>query len=138
MQILGLVNDAATTLANGLTRYFELGGFVFYNVTARPPSSMGRGIIKRLVVNVTANTLDGSTVITVLFENATHVSSLTLTIGAGGVGVFSNIVDEAAVGPQARWDIRVVTAGTGGTITIESVAVLFADPITCAHRSDLV
>lgn len=126
-------------MAFGLTRFASPlpAGVAGFLVSARDLSTSARGSLKLLSVYVSANTLDGATTVDV-FVDGSRDTLLKITIPAGNIGLFTNTLNEVGVGPEIRWNFRIITLGTAGAITIDSMSVLYADPWTEAHRTDLV
>jgi len=102
-----------------LTRYYGLFGQASTGLTVedRVKIPVPKGYLRKLRVNVFANTLDGNAVLTVRKNNAYFPagSSLSLTFSAAGTGL-KTISAIAPIDEDDFIDLEVITLGTVGTI----------------------
>lgn len=100
-------------LGYGLTRYFAVGSD-YANTTVDPASTpFPKGTIKKLLVRVDSNSLDGSTTIT-LYKNRV-ATGMSITIGAGATGTFQS-TSAVSVDDGDIIALRVTTGGTSGNM----------------------
>ncbi len=108
----------------GVTRY---SGFVGNSVTETDIQWVVpmAGTIKNLYFRSSANTVNGSTTITMMKNGIAQ--SLTVTFGASTAGVQSDIVNSFTVAAGDLISTRIVTGGTSGTFTFGGSTIEF-DP----------
>jgi len=133
--IVGYVNTAGTTIAFALTRMLSLtpASQGFKTVTSSSMYNF-RGIFRKLRVKVSVNTLDAATniFISTTWNDGQTIASrlqtlLTVNYAAAETGIKSCDVGEVAINSN-NVGISVVTLGTVGAITIDSVSLLGLDP----------
>lgn len=83
-----------------------------------------------LKVRINANSLNSGTSTFTGRKNDTTNTSLTLSVGAGSTGSFSDITNTVSLSANDTIQARVVTGGTSGTIAIRYIQTLLEDTST--------
>lgn len=119
-------NFGGVTLAASTTNFYSYGDGSLNNVTTEAPAQTpfrSAGTISLMGIRVSANTLSGSSTLT-LRKNGGN-GNQTVSIGAGLTGYFEDTVNTDAVvaGDQINYQL---TSGTGTSIIFRSIISLFA------------
>jgi hypothetical protein len=113
-----------TDISFGTTQYRTVFGNLFAQTAAEAPAAcpiLNEQTAKNLYVKVTANTLDGNTVVTLRKNNAD--TTLSITISAGDIGNYHNTSDLISFSSTDTIDYQVVSGGSMGAITLRMIAV---------------
>ena len=119
------VSANASSQNSALTRYASIGGQLILNATEANTQIYPRTTFtaKQLSASSDANTLNGSTVIT-LRDNGAD-SSVTITFGTSETGAKTDTTNSTII-TAATDEINhgIVTAGSSGTITLNSISLI--------------
>lgn len=128
-----------------LTRLMAIGGDGIATTEANIQMLADRYLnLSNLWINITANTLTASSTFT-LRRNTASNTNLSVTIGSGATGIFEDSAQSDVVSPTDLLNYRLITGGTGTTITpfgmgmkvTESVPIEWDVPLSEPVRSKL-
>lgn len=116
-----------TTLTTSLTRYVPLSqGGVLMNATEANAQIIYRagGVVSQLVVNISANTITAATTVRTRINAAN--GSVLISIGSSATGVFEDVSNTDTITAGDKLDYRIITGGTGTSITIKNIISSYA------------
>lgn len=90
------------------------------------------GVYSLMYARVSANTLDGATVIRTR-KNGVN-GNQTFSIGTGATGTFEDVVNTDTVGVGENWNYSITTAGTTGNVVIRDIIINFAATTSTVAR----
>lgn len=121
------VTSATATIGLSLSRYFSFGDSqltaslateTFANVIRR-----SAGTASNLYIRVNANTITAASTLTSRVNELAGAQSVSIT--ASTTGEFSDAVNSDAITAGQRFDAKLLTGGTGTTISYETLGILF-------------